>query len=133
VTENQELAALGWKHFNAGDFEALLELIHPDVEWRPAQGPGGMEGRVIRGREEYRRWLNELSEVWDEFRAEELEFHDLEDGRLVTIGYLVGVGRGSGARVRVPFSQLNWISDGRLARIDAYLDHDGAREAARLG
>jgi hypothetical protein len=93
-----------------------------------------VEGRVIRGRDEYRSWLyDEISEVWEEFRGEELEFHELEDGRLVTTGYLVGIGRGSGARVRVPFSQLNWISDGLLARIDAYLDRDGAREAARLG
>jgi ketosteroid isomerase-like protein len=44
VTENEELAALGWKHFNARDYEALLQLIHPDVEWRPAQGPEAWRG-----------------------------------------------------------------------------------------
>ena len=25
----------------------VLELMHPDVEWRPALGPGGAEGQRL--------------------------------------------------------------------------------------
>ena len=65
----------GWEALAHKDFDAVLELIHPDIEWRPALGPGGAEGRVYRGRDAYERWLRtELLEVWEEFRGENLDF-----------------------------------------------------------
>src|SRR5688500_14501265 len=70
-----EIARRGWDALNRKDLDAVLAHIHPDVEWRPAQGPGGMEGNVYRGREAYERWLREeLPEVWEEFRGEDLDF-----------------------------------------------------------
>ena len=48
-------------------------------------------------------------------------------------GYVVGRGRGSGAEIRVPFSQLGWFRDGKVIRIDGFMSREGARGAAGLG
>ncbi len=133
MTEHVEIARRGWEAFNRKDFGTVLDTMHPDVEWRPAQGPGGVEGHVYRGRDAYREWLfKDLPEVWEDFHAEELEVLDAGDGRVIASGYVVGTGRGSGAEVRVPFSQLAWFRDGMVVRIDGFLTHEGARAAAGL-
>ena len=103
------------------------------MEWRPALGPGGMEGNVYRGKEAYERWLREeLLEVWENFQGEDLEFRELPDGRVLLLGFIHSRGRASGAEVRVPFGQLAWFRDGRLVRIHGYPDHASALEAAGL-
>jgi ketosteroid isomerase-like protein len=124
VSENNlEIARRGWDALNRQDLDAVLAHIHPDVEWRPAQGPGGMEGNVYRGREAYERWLREeLPEVWEEFRGEDLDFRELSGGRVLLLGYIRGRGRASGAEVRVPFGQAGAIprrpggADPRISR-----------------
>jgi ketosteroid isomerase-like protein len=123
----------GWDALNRGDLDTVLGYVHPDVEWRPAQGPGGMEGSVIRGREAYERWLREdLPEVWEEWRGEDLEFTELPGERVLLIGYIRGRGRASGAEVRVPFGQVARFRDGLVVELQGFLDHASAREAAGL-
>jgi ketosteroid isomerase-like protein len=128
-----EIARRGWEALNRQDLDAVLATIHPDVEWRPAQGPGGMEGNVYRGREAYERWLREeLPEVWEEFRGENLDFRELPGGRVLLLGYIRGRGRASGAEVRAPFGQLARFRDGSVVEIHGFLDHASALEAAGL-
>jgi ketosteroid isomerase-like protein len=108
--------------------------MHPDLEWRPAQGPGGPEGTVYRGKEAYRRWIyEELPSTWEEFRADELEFQELPDARVMILGQLVGKGRASGIEVRVPFGQIVEIRDGMAYRLTGYMDHESTLAAAGRG
>jgi ketosteroid isomerase-like protein len=73
VSENVASARRAWEAFNRRDYETQLSFIHPDLEWRPAQGPGGPEGTIYRGREEYERWIHEeVVPVWESFRGEDL-------------------------------------------------------------
>jgi ketosteroid isomerase-like protein len=128
---NVENARRGWDALNRGDLDTVLSFVHPDVEWRPALGPGGMEGNVYRGKAVYERWLREeLPEIWEIFQGEALEFTELPDGRVLLLGYLHSRGRSSGAEVRVPFGQLARFQDGLVIRLDAYPDHASALEAA---
>jgi ketosteroid isomerase-like protein len=109
----------------------VLEYIHPDIEWRPALGPGGVEGRVYRGREAYERWLRtELFEVWEEFRGENLEFTELPGNRILLLGELVVRGKASGLEMRTPFGQVAQMRDGMVIRLDGFADHATALEAA---
>jgi hypothetical protein len=109
----------------------VLEYTHPDIEWRPALGPGGAEGNVYRGRAAYERWLRtELFEVWDEFRAENLEFRELPGDRVLLLGELVVKGKASGVEIRTPFGQIARLQDGLVIRLDAFSDHESARAAA---
>jgi ketosteroid isomerase-like protein len=134
VSENNlEIARRGWDALNQRDLDTVLSLVHPDVEWRPALGPGGMEGNVYLGKEAYARWLREeLPEVWEDFRGEDLQFRELSDGRVLLLGFIHSRGRASGAEVRVPFGQLAQFRDGQVVRIDAFPDHASALEAAGL-
>jgi ketosteroid isomerase-like protein len=123
----------GWEALARKDFDAVLALMHPDVEWRPALGPGGAEGRVYRGRDAYEQWLRtELLEVWEEFRGENLEFRELPGDRIVMIGDLVVRGKTSGVELRTPFGQLAQLRDGLVIRLDGFADHASALEAAGL-
>jgi ketosteroid isomerase-like protein len=109
----------------------VLERIHPDIEWRPALGPGGAEGRVYRGRDAYERWLrNELLEVWEEFRGENMEFRELPGHRILLLGELVVRGKASGVEMRTPFGQIAYLRDGMVIRLDAFADHATALAAA---
>ena len=123
----------GWEALAHKDFDAVLELIHPDIEWRPALGPGGAEGRVYRGRDAYERWLRtELLEVWEEFRGENLDFRELPGNRVLMLGELVARGKASGVEVRTPFGQLAEVRDGLIFRLHGFAGHDEARRAAGL-
>ena len=128
-----ERARQGWDALNRGALDEVMTYIHPDVEWRPSLGPGGLEGNVYRGREAYERWLREeLPEVWEHFEGEDLEFRELPGERVLLIGFLRTRGRASGAEVRVPFGQLAQFRDGLMVRLDAFPDHASALAAAGL-
>jgi ketosteroid isomerase-like protein len=130
---NVERARRAWEGLNRQDFAATLEVMHPDVEWRPALGPGGVEGRVYRGRDEYEAWLRtELMEVWEEFRAENLDIRELPGDRVLLLGELVVKGKASGVEIRTPFGQLAHLRDGLVTRLDAYPDHQSAIAAAGI-
>jgi ketosteroid isomerase-like protein len=112
----------------------VLRYVHPNVEWSPAQGPGGIEGTVIQGRAEYERWVREdLPESWQEFHGEDLEFTELPDGRILLLGYIRARGRASGAEIRVPFGQVARFEDGMVVELHGFLDHASARAAAGMG
>lgn len=133
MSGNVELTRRVWELFNRREYETQLQFIHPDLEWRPAQGPGGPEGSVYRGREEYEQWLHEeVVPVWESFTAEDLDVTELEDGRVMILGHLRGKGRASGVEVSAPFGQIAEIRDGMVIRLTGYLDHDSTREAAGL-
>jgi ketosteroid isomerase-like protein len=130
---NVERAQQAWEALNRQDLPAALEMIHPDIEWRPALGPGGAEGRVYRGRAEYEHWLRtELMEVWDEFRGENLDIRELPGDRILLLGDLVVKGKGSGIELRTPFGQLAHLRDGLVVRLEAFADHGSAIAAAGI-
>jgi ketosteroid isomerase-like protein len=133
VTEKEKLGLRAWDAFNRRDFESQLQLMHPEIEWRPAQGPGGPEGTVYRGREEYKRWIyDDMIPVWESFRGENLEFRELQDGRVLMLGNIRGKGRASGVEVTAHFGQIAEVRDGMVFRLTGYLDHQSALAAAGL-
>jgi ketosteroid isomerase-like protein len=123
----------GWEALAAKDFDEVMTLMHPDIEWRPALGPGGAEGRVYRGRDAYEQWLRtELLEVWEEFRGENLDFRELPGDRVLLLGELVVKGKSSGVEIRTPFGQLAQLRDGLVIRLDGFVDHQSTLAAAGL-
>ena len=122
---------MAWEALNRQEFATVMELMHPEIEWRPALGPGGAEGRVYHGRDEYERWLRtELREVWDEFRGENLDVRELPGDRILLLGELVVKGKASGLEMRTPFGQIAYLRDGLVIRLDAFADHQSALAAA---
>lgn len=87
---------------------------------------------MLNGRETWiegqRRWLAD----WGEFRYEPDEVLDLGGDRLLLVGRVRGVGRGSGVEIDSEWGLLATISDGLLAREQSFLDKAEALEAASL-
>jgi ketosteroid isomerase-like protein len=117
--------------FNRRDADAILDLAHPEVDYRPylatvAGGPG-----AYRGHGGLRRYLRDLDEAWSTFEA---QIHSLRSvGEHVLMeGRLRATGRTSGAEVDAEMSWVHTFRDGKYARLRIFIDPREAREAAGL-
>jgi ketosteroid isomerase-like protein len=130
--ENVETFRRGADAYNRGDVEALLELVHPDVEWHPLL-PVLLGGKttVYRGHEGVREIIRELDEAFVEIQNELLEVRDLGE-QVLGIGRLWGRGRESGVETETEVVWLAEFRDGKGVRMREYLDPKEALEAAGL-
>jgi ketosteroid isomerase-like protein len=130
--ENVETFKRGADAYNRRDVEALLEELHPEIEWRPLLPVllGG-DAAVVKGHEGARQGIRELEEAFSELRAEPEEFLDLGE-RVLAIGQLHGRGKESGIETDSPIAWLVDFKDGKAVRIREYIDPDEAREDAEL-
>ena len=113
------------------DRKRAAELLDPNVEVHGTIG-GIWEGRVARG----------LSEMLNSFEAEDLEAWEerqLDPQRFLHVNDLVVVlmheyrrGRGSGIEVETDTAVIFTVREGRVIRIQPYMDQADALEAAGL-
>src|SRR5437762_2374185 len=75
MRSKRELLTAIYEAFNARDMDAVLAIMHPDVDW-----PNGMEGGRIRGRSNVRDYWRRQWDMIDP-RVEPLRFEDDEIGR----------------------------------------------------
>ena len=130
--ENVEAFKRGLEAGNRGDVDALLEELHPEIEWHSAlHALMGGQLTVFRGHAGVRRMLGDLSETFAEVHIEMSEFRDLGDG-LVAIGRTRNRGKASGVETETPLALVTEIRDGKTISIRAYLDREEALEAAGL-
>jgi len=68
-----------YQAFNAGEFDVVLEAMHPDVDWANV-----MEGGRVQGREQVRAyWGRVFAQVATHLEPEEIE--RLDDGRIAVL------------------------------------------------
>ena len=113
------------------DRKRAAELLDPNVEVHGTIG-GIWEGRVARG----------LSEMLNSFEAEDLEAWEerqLDPQRFLHVNDLVVVlmheyrrGTGSGIEVETDTAVIFTVREGRVIRIQPYMDQADALEAAGL-
>jgi ketosteroid isomerase-like protein len=130
--ENVETMQRGFDALNRRDTEALLEGVHPEVEWCPVfQVMLGGEATVYRGhegvREAFREWYDTLAEI----HVEIWEIRDLGE-QIVGIGRIRARGQESGAEVESPGGWVVDLKDGKAIRVREFLDPKEALEAAGL-
>jgi hypothetical protein len=75
--EKRELLTAAYTAFNARDINAVLVLMHPDVDW-----PNGMEGGRVHGHDEVRSYWRRQWEILDP-RVEPVGFAEDEAGSTV--------------------------------------------------
>ena len=133
--ENEEAMRRALELWNRGDLDVFMELMeelmHPDLEWYPviAQLVEGPE-TVYRGISGMRRFWEDFHEVFD-FRLGETDIRDLGEKLVVLIDASV-TGRSSGVDLETPLAMVCTFDGGRMIRMDSYLDHAEALEAAGL-
>jgi ketosteroid isomerase-like protein len=113
------------------DWTRLAELAHPDVELHGTVG-GVEEGRVYRGVAEVIHEYNEVDgEAWEERRIEPEEFLDADDD-VVVLFHEYRRGRGSGVELEIDTAAVFTVRDGRVLRMQGFMDRAAAQKAAGL-
>jgi hypothetical protein len=77
MAEHEQLLRRAYDAFNARDIEAVLALMHPDVDW-----PNGMEGGRVHGHAEVRDyWTRQFTMI--DSHVEPERFSEDDWGRVV--------------------------------------------------
>jgi len=125
---NLEVARRGAQSWADGDVEAMLDDSTTDFEFIPAIA-AAVEGGSVKGQDEFRRFFNGLKETWETFSIEVDEFRAAGD-KVMTIGRLKAKGRGSELELDQRIYSVVWFRDGKVARMQSFLDRDAAESAA---
>lgn len=108
--------------------EALSVFLDPEIDWIPV--PDSLLAMdSYHGFDGTRRVWGDFVSAWDEYGVEPLEFHDAGDRVAVVVRIF---GRTHDLEVDQTRSSLLTIRDGRVVRVEAFADPEGAREAAGL-
>jgi len=126
--ENVEIVRRFAECWVRSDWDGMNRLVDPDVELHATVG-GVQEGRVRRGIDEIREDYEADEETWEE--------HDIEIERLIDAGDRVVIfqhesmrGKTSGIDVESDLAVLVDLRDGRIVRVQGYIDRAAALEAA---
>jgi ketosteroid isomerase-like protein len=129
--QNVEVARRFAELWMLSNWGAMLELADPEIEMHATVG-GVEEGRIRRGVDEIRRDYEMAEETWDE--------HTIEVERIVDAGDQVVIlhreamrGKSSGLDLELEAAVLVDFKDGRIVRLQGFMDRGAALEAAGVG
>jgi ketosteroid isomerase-like protein len=128
--ENVDIAARIRRRYEAysrGDFDAVMESTHPEIELVPAGGQA-----PIRGAADYRAWMEP-----DAFESQVLEPLEIRLNGYKVLVHVRSTIRGAGSGIEADFlawAVVTFDEEGLTRRIEIYLDHEeaDALEAAGL-
>jgi ketosteroid isomerase-like protein len=128
--ENVDVLKRGMECFERRDAEAAMELLDPEVEWRPAfTALLGGEATVFRGHDGAREVMRQFWEVFSETHFEVSEIRELGDQALA-IGTMRARGAESGAEIESPWAWLVRSEKGKATSIRVFTDPAEAIETA---
>jgi ketosteroid isomerase-like protein len=109
-----------------GDIAALLELVDPEIEWRPpAQGT---LDEAYHGHDGVRQLFKDLTDAWDNFEHGEVEFVEGGDA-IVVVSRLKLHGQASDMVVDEYWAYAVRLIDGRIGWVQMYTDPEQALRA----
>jgi ketosteroid isomerase-like protein len=115
--------------FAERDFEALVDLMDPEVEFLPVTANLTTGGVPYRGHDGIARYFEDVARVWPELR---LFPEDVRDGGGEDVVVVLGrvIARGGGMILDRPTGWVFVMRNGRIARLRVYGSHEEAVEAA---
>ena len=135
--DNVEIVRRAYAHlsdldaFRRGERDdALLSLFADDAELLPPQIYPDTEAVYV-GLEGWKRWLELIDEVFEEWGFEAEEFADAGH-QVVVLVRTSGTAKQSGAAVTIPVAHVHTLRDGRIVRVEVFLDRRDALGAAGL-
>jgi ketosteroid isomerase-like protein len=117
--------------WNRRDFDAWVELLHPEIEWvseLAAQFEGS--GAASRGLTEMRRYWDEWHALWD-MAIELTDVRDLGD-TVIAIAHVRARGEASGVGLEQPIAYVIEFEDGLARRARSYFNKREALAAVGL-
>ena len=127
--ENVEIVRRFGELWQSRGWDAMVDLVDPGVEQHGTVG-GLEEGRVLRGISEIGQDYERVEKTWDEHRVEPEELIDAGD-RVVLLLREYQRGKRSGIELEVLTAIVFELRDGRIVRIQPYMDRAAALEAVR--
>ena len=126
MTDEDMVAALRRFHdaFNRRDFDAVIQLAHPDVELVRAGGQPSVTGAAA-----LREWLE--PDAFEEQRLEPLDFR-VKGDKVFERARVTGRGAGSGIEIDVVGYAVWTLDDRGLKKAQLFLEEAEALEAAGL-
>jgi ketosteroid isomerase-like protein len=111
------------------DYQAVLELIHPEIEIHDR--PESPDARSYHGHEGVLTALQLNVDAFEELRFTPEELIDADD-QVVVVIRISGRGKVSGVPVEERIAHLWSIREGKAARLQVFSDPADARKAAGL-
>jgi ketosteroid isomerase-like protein len=129
--ENVEILRRFAEVFQTGDLERVVsEFFDPEIEWRTsAEDP---DAATHRGREAYKRYVEQWWESFEGLRAEVEEYIDAGDDHVFTWVRWTGRGRASGVDSDWHLAVNYTMRDGKVVLAEEYFDRAEALEAVGL-
>jgi ketosteroid isomerase-like protein len=125
MSENLELVRMAFQ----ADLDAAVGWWHPRIEWAIAKEHP--EARTLSGRDAVVAYLRDWEEVLNGAHLDIDRFVDA-GAQVVAVGTVHGTGAVSGAAVKVPIAFICTVDDGKVLRVEEYLQPAEALEAAGL-
>jgi ketosteroid isomerase-like protein len=127
MSENLDLVRSIYADWERGDYSATA-WARTDIEYVLADGPSPGRWTGLAGMAEgWRDFLN----AWDNWRAEAVEYRELDRDRVLVSIQGTGQGKTSGLHIGATGATLFEIDRGKVQRLLVYLDRD--RALADLG
>ena len=127
---NVEIVRQVYECVNERRWDRLAELLDPGVAQYGTVG-GLEEGSVTRGRSEITQMYESEADAWDRQRIEPERLIDAGE-RVVVLQCEYQRGRSSGLELVVETAAVVDLRDGRVVRIQGYMDRAAALRAAGL-
>jgi uncharacterized protein len=127
--ENLELFRRGLAAWNAGDYEAILEMCHPDVEWTFSDRLPDATGE-IRGKASVRTFFETFTGDWSEISIRPERIADSGPHVVANVEF-VARGR-DGIEVSMRFVHVWTVREGQIVRFRGFGTFDEALEAVEL-
>jgi ketosteroid isomerase-like protein len=128
--EALELVRAALEASSAGDLDALMAALDPEIEWAPVEADPDYV--VHRGLDDVRAWLVGWAEVFPDMRWEAERFLDAGGDVAVALGRLCGRGGSSGADTESQVYGIVFkVRSGKIVRVEE-TDRETALEAVGL-
>ena len=124
MSEVAELVRGAYEAFSRGEFDAVVNLLHPDVEWVPPSD--SVEPLPLRGRDAVREYL--APNVFEDQTAEPVEVVE-EGNRVLVAAHVRARASGSGIELDQIVYHLYTIENGLAVRFSAHVDRNEALAA----
>jgi ketosteroid isomerase-like protein len=125
--ENVEVVRRLWETWERGDLTGWLELTSDDLVTRRV----GLDNATYHGREGFLEQASEWSEGFAEWSVAAEEFIDAGD-QVVVRNHQAARGEASGVPIEMDFWFVHTVSQGKIVRVDMFVNEREAREAAGL-
>ena len=125
--ENVEIVRRVWETWERGDLAEWLDLVSDDLVTRRV----GLDNATYHGKDGFLEQASEWSEGFSEWSVAAKEFMDAGD-RVVVRNHQTARGEASGALIEMDFWFVHTISEGKVVRVDMFVDEREALEAAGL-